>query len=99
MNMTLLTGNLTANPELRATADGVECCTFRLAVEKRKKDSKSSADFINVVAWRQLAVMCNQYLTKGRKVAVKGRIRSTQRERSGVKVDVVEIEADEVEFL
>lgn len=102
MNKTILIGNLTRAPELRATRTGVPVCTFTLAVNRRFKgeDGKAGVDFIGVVAWRQLGELCVKYLAKGRKAAVVGSVQVRGYEdREGVRRTAVEVVADEVEFL
>ncbi len=98
MNMVFLTGNLTNDPVLRSTTSGIDVCRFRIAVDRRKSTGNET-DYFNIVVWRQLGVTCSQYLSKGRKVAIKGRARTGKQEKDGVKMDTFEIEADEVEFL
>lgn len=102
MNKVFLTGNLTADPEMRTTNSGLSCCQFRLAVQRRFKNASGEreADFIPVIAWRQLADLCHQYLSKGRKCAVAGSIQTrTYDAQDGSKRYVTEIIADEIEFL
>ena len=102
MNKVFLTGNLTADPEMRTTNSGVSCCQFRLAVQRRFKNAQGQreADFIPVIAWRQLADLCHQYLSKGRKCAVTGSIQTrTYDAQDGTKRYVTEINAEEVELL
>ena len=94
MNRAFLIGNLTRDPELRETQNGISVCTFTIAVNK-----KEGADFIDIVAWRDLGVNCSKYLHKGSKCAVLGAIRSRTYEKNGEKRKVTEIEANEVEFL
>ena len=98
MNIVFLTGNLTQDPVLRSTTTGIDVCRFRIAVDRRKTNGNET-DFFDIVAWRQLGVTFSQYLSKGRKVGVKGRIRTGTREKEDVKISKFEIEADEVEFL
>ena len=62
-------GNLTRDPELRATQSGVQVCSFTLAVNRKKA---TEADYIRVNAWRGLAENCHRYLSKGKKAAVTG---------------------------
>ena len=72
MNKAFLIGNLTRDPEMRTTASGTSVCTFSIAVNRRFANQQGvrEADFINIVAWRQLADLCGRYLSKGRKCAV-----------------------------
>lgn len=101
MNRAILIGRLTRDPELRYTSNGVAVATFSLAVDRRKgQDGQKEADFLNIVAWRQLAEICANYLKKGQQAAVEGRIQTRSYEGSdGQKRYVTEILADQVEFI
>ena len=102
MNKVFLIGNLTRDPEMRSTQSGVAVCNFSIAVNRRfkKENGEQETDFLNVVAWRQLAELCNKYLAKGRKVAVTGSIQTRQYEaKDGSKRTAWDIVAEEVEFL
>ena len=78
MNKVFLIGNLTKDPEMRSTQSGVAVCNFSIAVNRRFKNAngEQETDFLNVIAWRQLAELCGKYLAKGRKVAVTGSIQT-----------------------
>ena len=98
MNKLIAIGNLTANPELRSTPNGIPVCTFTIAVNGRKQDEP--ATFFRVTAWRQLGENCNRYLTKGKKVFVSGPVSvSTYTAKDGTTRASMEITADDVEFL
>ncbi len=101
MNKVMLIGNLTRDPEVRATQTGVNVCNFSIAVNRRKRaDGVQETDFFNIVAWRQLADLCGKYLSKGRKVAVVGSIQTrTYEANDGTRRNAFDIVADEVEFL
>lgn len=102
MNTVVLIGRLTKDPELRTTASGVSVASFTLAVDRDYKDSNGNrqADFIDIVAWRQLADLCGKYLFKGNKVAIRGHLQTRVYEaRDGNKRKAVEIVMDGVEFL
>lgn len=102
MNRIVLTGNLTADPELRTTSSGTPVCTFHLAVQRRFKNAQGEkeVDFIPIIVWRELANLCNQYLSKGRKCAVVGSIQTrSYQAQDGSTRHVTEVVADEVEFL
>ena len=95
-------GNLTRDPESRTIPSGVTYCTFGLAVNRRYTNAQGQreADFFNVTAWRQLGERCMKYLSKGRKVCVEGSIQiRTYDAQDGTKRTVVDIVADNVEFL
>lgn len=103
MNKVFLIGNLTKDPEMRSTQSGVAVCNFTIAVNRRFRNQQTGqqeTDFLNVVAWRQLAELCSKYLAKGRKVAVTGSIQTrTYEAKDGSKRSTFDIVADEVEFL
>lgn len=103
MNKVFLIGNLTKDPEMRSTQSGVAVCNFTIAVNRRFRNQQTGqqeTDFLNVIAWRQLAELCNKYLVKGRKVAVTGSIQTrTYEAKDGSKRSTFDIVADEVEFL
>ena len=102
MNKVFLIGNLVRDPEVRATQSGISVCNFTVAVNRRfkKENGEQETDFLNVIAWRQLAELCGKYLAKGRKVAVTGSIQTrTYEAKDGSKRTAWDIVADEVEFL
>lgn len=103
MNKVFLIGNLTKDPEMRSTQSGVAVCNFSIAVNRRFRNAQTGqqeTDFLNVIAWRQLAELCNKYLAKGRKVAVTGSIQTrTYVVKDGSKRTAWDIVANEVEFL
>lgn len=101
MNRSVLIGRLARDPELRYTANGTANCQFTLAVERpfKNQNGEKEADFINIVAWRQLAETCANYLKKGRLTALEGRIQVRHYEKDGRKVYVTEVVADNVRFL
>lgn len=100
MNKVILIGNLTRDPEIRRTNSGLAVCTFTLAVNRPKnKDGVSQADYITVQTWRTSAENCAKYLSKGRKVAISGKLATRSYEKDGHKVYVTEVVADDVEFL
>lgn len=102
MNKVFLTGNLTKDPELTTTANGISICRFSVAVQRRfaKENGEKEVDFLNIVAWRGIADNCNKYLKKGSKVGIVGSIQTRSYEgNDGVKRFVTEIIAEEIEFL
>ena len=102
LNNTSLVGRLTRDPDLRYTGEGTAVCNFTLAVERPFKNSagEREADFIRITCWRKLAENVGEYMTKGRLVAIAGRIQTRNWEdddgNSRVSVDVV---ANNVTFL
>ena len=98
MNKLVLTGNLTRSPELRSTPNGIPVCTFTIAVNGRKSDDPTA--YFRITVWRQLAEICNRYLTKGKKVFVSGPVSvSTYTANDGTTRASLEVTAEDVEFL
>ena len=101
-NAIIVVGNLTDDPELRFTPQGVAVANFRIAVSRRVKDESGNwkdgdTSFFKVNCWRQLAENVAESLTRGSRTIVAGRLRMRQWEtQEGEKRSVVEIEADEV---
>lgn len=102
-NKVILIGNLTADPELKQTPNGVSVCRFTLAVNRRfarAEQGQQTADFITVVAWRQSAEFVARYFRKGRPILVCGQIQSRSwTDQSGQKRYSTEVVADEVTFV
>lgn len=101
MNKSILTGRLTADPELTETTSGVSLCRFSIAVQRDyKTDGEYKTDFFEVTAWRELAETVARYSKKGDKVLVEGSIQPRQYEdNKGAKHKTVDIIAQKVEFL
>ena len=105
MNKVILIGRLTRDPEVRYTQSGIAVCTFTLAVDRRyarkaENNGQPTADFIPIVAWRKLAEICGNNLTKGRRISVEGSMQVRSYEaQDGTKRYVTEVIADEIEFL
>lgn len=100
LNQCTFIGNLTRDPELRQTQSGVKCANFSIAVNRRKtQDGTQNTDFINIVAWRQLAELCVQYLHKGSKVCIASHCQTRNYDKDGHKVYVTEFVADSIQFL
>ena len=99
INQVILMGRLTRDPEQRTTPSGKTIVSFSIAVDRVGQDD--SADFFNVTAWEKLGELVMQYLGKGRKVLVQGRLRqdSWDDKETGKKRSSVEITATDVTFL
>jgi single-strand DNA-binding protein len=99
-NQVILMGNLTRDPELRATPNGQSVCSFSLALNRSYKDAsgewKEAVDYIDAVAWGPLGERVSQYVTKGRPVLVVGRLQSRAWEQDGQKRSKVEVLASDV---
>ena len=98
MNIAILVGRLTRDPELKYTPNGVAVCNFTLAVDRAFSKDKE-ADFIPVVVWQKLAESCANHLSKGRLVAVAGRLQIRSYEKDGQNRRIAEVVASEVKFL
>ncbi len=106
MNMVVLIGRLTRDPELRYTPSGTAVCNMGMAVDRAYKSTGGpDADFFDVIVWnqgnRKLAELCGQYLQKGRLVCVRGQLqnRSWEDQQTGQKRYKTEVRADDVHFL
>ena len=78
MNKVILVGRLTKEPELRATATGVNVCSFTVACDRKyaKQGEERKADFINCIAWRQTGEGIAKYFTKGTRIALEGTLQT-----------------------
>jgi single-strand DNA-binding protein len=105
INRVVLVGNLTRDPELRHTPSGTAVCSLRLAVNTRRKDAATGEwgekpNYFDITVWGNQGENCAQYLSKGRPVAVDGRLEWREWEaQDGTKRQAVEIIADSVQFL
>jgi len=102
LNRCVFIGRLTREPELKYTPSGLAVTKFTIAVDRsyKNKQGEKETDFIDIIAWRQLAEICANNLDKGRLVSVEGalQIRNYQ-DKEGNKRKVAEIVADNVFFL
>ncbi len=97
MNLVALIGNLATEVELKDLGDDRQVANFVLAVDRLGNEE---ADFIRVSAWNKQAETCSRYLTKGRQVALDGRLRSSSWEDAdGNKRSAIEVVAHRVQFL
>ncbi|MGN0748726.1 MAG: single-stranded DNA-binding protein [Christensenellales bacterium] len=102
MNKVFLVGNLTKDPELSTTTNGISVCRFSLAVSRRYvgASGERETDFINIVVWRGQAENCHKYLKKGSKCGIVGTLQTRSYDaQDGSKRYVTEVVADEVEFI
>jgi len=103
VNQVILLGNLTRDPELRQTPSGQSVVSFSLALNRAYKaqngEWQEATDYIDCVAWGPLAERVNQYLTKGRRALVQGRLQSRSWEQDGQKRSKVEVLANDVTFV
>jgi single-strand DNA-binding protein len=103
LNQVTLMGNLTRDPELRQTPTGQNVTSFSLALNRSYKDSsgewKEVTDYVDIVCWGPLAERVAQYMSKGRRCLVQGRLQSRSWEQDGQKRSKVEVLANDVTFL
>lgn len=102
MNKVILIGRLTKDPELRFTPSGIAVSTITLAVDRRvtSKDQEKNTDFIQVIIWGKQAEATANYISKGCKFGVCGRIQTrTYNDKDGNKRYVTEVVAEEVSFI
>ena len=105
MNKIILIGNLTRDPELRTTPNGVTVCNFDIAVNDRRgrnqqNGQQEQTQYFRITVWRQLGETCQRYLAKGRKVFVSGPLTArTYQANDGTTRVSLEVTADDVEFL
>jgi single-strand DNA-binding protein len=104
INKAILIGNLGADPELRHTANGTPVANFQIATSERYNDrsgeKQERTEWHRIVAWAKLAEICNQYLTKGKKVYIEGRIQTRSwQDQGGTTKYVTEIVASNMLML
>jgi single-strand DNA-binding protein len=105
INRIILTGNLTKDPELRSTGSGMSVCSLRIATNTRRKNNQTGEwedkpNYFSVTVWGRQGENAAQYLSKGRPVAIDGRLEWREyQDNSGNKREAVEIVADNVQFL
>lgn len=97
INQVILMGRLTRDPEMRTTPSGKNVTSFSLAVDRPGNDD--SADFFDITAWEKTGELVNQYLSKGRRCLVQGRLSFRSWEQDGQKRSKVEVIANDVTFL
>jgi single-strand DNA-binding protein len=104
INRVVLVGNLTRDPELKHTPGGTPVCSLRVAVNSRRKDESGQwadkPNYFSVSVFGNQAESCSQYLSKGRPVAIDGRLDWREwQTQEGTKREAVEIIAESVQFL
>ena len=104
INRVVLVGNLTRDPELRHTPGGTPVCSLRIAVNGRRKDESGQwvdkPNYFSISVFGNQAESCTQYLSKGRPVAIDGRLEWREwQAQDGAKRESVEVVADSVQFL
>ncbi len=104
INKVILIGRLGADPEIRYTPSGAEVATFRIATSEvwtnKSGEKEERTEWHRIVAWRGLAKLCGEYLSKGKLVYIEGRLRTRSWEdRDGNKRTTTEIEATDMKML
>ena len=105
INRIILTGNLTRDPELRSTGSGMSVCSLRIATNTRRKNNQTGdwedkPNYFNVTIWGRQGENAAQYLSKGRPVAIDGRLEWREfQDKDGNNRQSIEIIADSVQFL
>ncbi len=99
-NLVVLTGRLTADPELKTTQSGVSVTSFSIAVQRRcKSGEEAQTDFINIVAWRQTAEFVTKHFRKGNMIGIEGSIQTRKyTDKNGNNRVVFEVIANNVQF-
>ena len=100
-NKVIMMGRLVTDPELRTTPQGVNVCSFRIAVDRRfqQKGEEKKSVFFNVVGWRQLEDFVHRYFTKGRLILVEGEMTTRNyTDKNGNQQTWYEIVADRISF-
>ena len=100
LNIAVIMGRLTADPELRTTGTGISVCSFSVAVDRDySSGGERQTDFINCVAWRQTAEFISRYFHKGSMIAINGSIQQRQyTDKDGNKRNAFEIVVDNANF-
>jgi single-strand DNA-binding protein len=102
-NQAIVMGNLTRDPELRSTPGGQQVASFAVATNRTWMDAsgerKEAVEYHEIVAWGKLGELAAQYLAKGRKVMVVGRLQTQSWEKDGIKRQRTEIVASDINFL
>lgn len=103
-NKVILIGNLTADPELKQTQNGISVTSFSIAVSRRfsskNAENAQQADFINVVAWRNTAEFITKYFQKGKSILIVGSLQTrTWTDQNGQKRYITEVVAEEAQFV
>ena len=100
-NLVVLTGRLTADPELKTTPNGVPVTSFSIAVNRNyRAGEEQQTDFINIVAWRQRAEFISKYFTKGSMIGIEGSIQTRRyTDKNGNNRTAFEVVANNVQFV
>lgn len=100
MNKVILSGNIATPVESKVSVNGYKVANFNLAVSKpyKVRDGEKDADFFYISAFKNIAQNCEQYLGVGDRVTVEGRLQPSTYEKNGVKMHIINIIAERIEF-
>lgn len=100
-NLVVLTGRLTADPELKTTSNGISVTAFSIAVDRRYRSGEErQTDFINIVAWRQSAEFITKYFKKGNLIGIEGSIQTRRyQDKNGNNRTAFEVVVNNVQFV
>lgn len=100
-NLVVLTGRLTADPELKTTPSGISVTSFSIAVNRNyKAGEEQQTDFINIVAWRQTAEFITRYFQKGSMIGIEGSIQTRKyQDKNGNNRTVFEVVVNNAQFV
>ncbi|MBR7071763.1 MAG: single-stranded DNA-binding protein [Clostridia bacterium] len=100
-NIVILTGRLTADPELKTTPNGISVTSFSIAVSRRyRSGEQTQTDFINIVAWRQTAEFISKYFKKGSLIGIEGSIQTRKYvDKNGNNRTAFEVVANDAQFV
>ena len=100
-NLVILTGRLTADPELKTTQSGTPVCSFTIAVNRNKRaNEEQQTDFINLVAWQQKAEFISKYFKKGSLIGIEGSIQTRKyTDKNGNNRTVFEVKVNDTQFV
>lgn len=100
-NLAILTGRLTATPELKMTTNNISVCSFAIAVDRAfKSGDERQTDFINCVAWRSTAEFISKYFTKGKMIGIEGSLQTRKyQDRNGKNRIAYEVIVNQAHFL
>ena len=102
LNVVVLMGRLTADPEVKTTASGISVCSFSVAVDRNysSQTAERQTDFINIVAWRQTAEFITKYFSKGSMIGIEGSIQTRKyTDKEGKNRTAFEVIANNVQFV
>lgn len=103
VNKVILVGNLTKDPEIKTFDTGSKACRFSVATNRQWKDKngdkKEEVEFTNVTTWGKLAEICAEYLVKGKKVYIEGRLQTRTYDKDGQKHYATEVVAENMVML